>query len=60
METILSSVIAATVTIYFVRRHMKALSAGKGGTRAARQKLAGREAGTPNAPREAAPPVCLN
>jgi hypothetical protein len=38
METILSSVIAAAVTLFFVRRHVKAMPASKTGTRPARRR----------------------
>jgi hypothetical protein len=38
METLLSSVIAAAVTLFFVRRHVKALPPVKASARPARRK----------------------
>jgi hypothetical protein len=38
METLLSSVIAAALTLFFVRRHVKALPPAKPSTRPARRK----------------------
>jgi hypothetical protein len=39
METILSSVIAAAVTLFFVRRHVKALPPAKPAARPARRRV---------------------
>ena len=47
METLLSSVIAATVTIYFVRRHVKALPPAKPNIRPHPPKPGGSEPGEP-------------
>jgi hypothetical protein len=38
METLFTSVIAATVTIFFVRRHLKAMPPSKPNSRAAGRK----------------------
>jgi hypothetical protein len=38
METLLSSVIAAAVTLFFVRRHVKAIPPAKAGARPVRRK----------------------
>ena len=38
METILSSAIALAVTLFFLRRHVKAMPAAKPSVRAARRK----------------------
>ena len=41
METILSAVIAASVTLFFVRRHVKNMPAAKTPARLARRKPGG-------------------
>jgi hypothetical protein len=47
METLLSSVIAATVTLYFVRRHVKSLPSSKPNIRPRPPKPDSSESGEP-------------